>query len=748
MRIMTLSPSGVRPESTLRGRPFSPSPILSIRAIIINLCAVSTEIMSSSDILAVPGQLVNQLRRSVSAQSRVGRSVSPGQLLNSVRRSASTQSRYGRSVSPGDLVNEPSSSIGSQHGRYEYMSLPDSLKKIRLVILQPALSDDEEVRCELETIDISKAKYEALSYAWGDTTDKTPIFLGGGRFLVTKNLEHALRSLRALSSDSKQRRVLWIDALCIDQENNVERTQQVKRMGSIYKSAERVLVWLGNYYEKEDDLVRFEIGVWGFRYQNPGTLQTTEDAFKLAEALFEESSVAASRKNKSKKSRLTPTMNLHIWGYLSIICQRPWFRRLWVIQEIMMARKVIMCCGRVQLKWRILEGAADRIAAYFESPNEWPFFAKLRFIDEMTSFAGNISIVGLWDLDRKNVLSILVHTQYSEATDARDRLFALKSLLSSEDTDIYVDYSEPAETVYTKWALRRIRRTRSLDVLTLCTDSIDSKKEQMPSWVPDLRKVALVDDTFFSLANGFSQNHERSYAAAGMTKCQEVMIDEKELAGLAEGKFNGESILSLQGFHVGTIDKRISLENKFGINYSTDQLPRAVTFLGEQISWYFKTSLYCRPQLYDAFLESLFKGWKWYAGSHPSPTLATRCKVWRGHASVPADFEPYMIATVRLRDYLGSLEMITRLMLRVSDLFITSNGSIGSMSKHCQADIGDKIYVLFGGNAPFILKKYKFSDGKVVYKLRCACFLHGYMQGEAIESWKNGELKLETLNIA
>ena len=107
-----------------------------------------------------------------------------------------------------------------------------------------------------------------------------------------------------------------------------------------------------------------------------------------------------------------------------------------------------------------------------------------------------------------------------------------------------------------------------------------------------------------------------------------------------------------------------------------------------------------------------------------------------------------MEPTARLRDYLGALEMVIRLMLRLSDLFITSNGLIGSMSKHCQADVGDKIYLLLGGNAPFILKKYKLSDGKIVYKLRCSCFLHGFMQGEAIESWKIGELKLEAVNIA
>jgi hypothetical protein len=203
-----------------------------------------------------------------------------------------------------------------------------------------------------------------------------------------------------------------IDALCIDQENDAERSEQAGRMGSIYKSADRVLVWLGNYYEPEDDLVNFETSIWGFNRQSPEAWEKTNDAFKLAESLFEECSVAAGRKTESKKKCLKQTMNLHIWGFLPTICYRSWFRRLWVIQDITMARKVVICRGGIKLRWRILEGAADRIAAYFESPNEWPFFAKLKFIDEMTSFAGNISIVGLWDLDRTNVLFVIVHTQY------------------------------------------------------------------------------------------------------------------------------------------------------------------------------------------------------------------------------------------------------------------------------------------------------------------------------------------------
>jgi hypothetical protein len=177
------------------------------------------------------------------------------QVVSDLRRSASSasfQSRYGRSLSFGEFENEHRRSA-STVSRGSYTPLERRAQETRLVILEPALSDDEEVRCEWRTVDIQTAKYEALSYAWGDATDKTAFLLGGRRFLITKNLEQALRDLRVLGNDSSQRRALWIDTLCDDPENDDERSEEDVRMGSIYKSADIILVWLGNYYEKEDE---------------------------------------------------------------------------------------------------------------------------------------------------------------------------------------------------------------------------------------------------------------------------------------------------------------------------------------------------------------------------------------------------------------------------------------------------------------------------------------------------------------
>ena len=159
--------------------------------------------------------------------------------------------------------------------------------------IEPALSHEDEVKCTLQAVDISEAKYESLSYAWGDSAAKSSIHLNGQPFDVTINLAHALRSLRRQGDDISDARILWIDAICIDQGNLLERSQQVQRMGSIYKTANQVIIWLGNYHEPEDETCwglpyQFDVAAWGFDRVDPATYQEIQSAFQLAEKLHTE----------------------------------------------------------------------------------------------------------------------------------------------------------------------------------------------------------------------------------------------------------------------------------------------------------------------------------------------------------------------------------------------------------------------------------------------------------------------------
>ncbi|KAF2660972.1 HET-domain-containing protein, partial [Lophiostoma macrostomum CBS 122681] len=120
-----------------------------------------------------------------------------------------------------------------------YEPLPKG--SIRLLSLHPRCEPDDPIQCSLKIHqfdDSSLLSYVALSYVWGPTLPAFEIVVGGRNISVRKNLYDFL--LQKTGNE-----LLWIDALCIDQQNDQERNHQVERMGEIYKRADRVIAWLG-----------------------------------------------------------------------------------------------------------------------------------------------------------------------------------------------------------------------------------------------------------------------------------------------------------------------------------------------------------------------------------------------------------------------------------------------------------------------------------------------------------------------
>ena len=123
---------------------------------------------------------------------------------------------------------------------------------IRLLKLLPASNDanDHELSCGLEDCRLlDDPSYEALSYTWGQPIFPESLHTHNGISKITENLALALRRLRFKDRD----RYLWVDAVCINQNDEKEKSRQVARMGSIYKSARRVICWLGQADESISD---------------------------------------------------------------------------------------------------------------------------------------------------------------------------------------------------------------------------------------------------------------------------------------------------------------------------------------------------------------------------------------------------------------------------------------------------------------------------------------------------------------
>jgi len=177
---------------------------------------------------------------------------------------------------------------------HPYCILPLDGDNIRLLRLLPNEDEAAPVQCELCSYSLQKLGprahlYEALSYVWGDTRETLPIWVDNNQFPVTVNLHAALLRLR----DHSFERIIWIDAICINQKNPQEQGYQVQLMAKIYSNAYRVIVWLG------------------------------EEVVEIKGAL-EDIRLAANKElpgHSEKEINKQAILNL---------LQRPWFRRIWV----------------------------------------------------------------------------------------------------------------------------------------------------------------------------------------------------------------------------------------------------------------------------------------------------------------------------------------------------------------------------------------------------------------------------------
>ena len=125
---------------------------------------------------------------------------------------------------------------------YSNILLDSSKSEIRLISLHDSDDENALLSGQLERATLND-DYSALSYVWGDEHDRRPIQLNGVNTTITANLEKALKQLRAEKKATK----IWIDAICINQRDNTEKSHQFQMMDEIYKHANiRTVLWLGN----------------------------------------------------------------------------------------------------------------------------------------------------------------------------------------------------------------------------------------------------------------------------------------------------------------------------------------------------------------------------------------------------------------------------------------------------------------------------------------------------------------------
>ncbi|KAH8592667.1 heterokaryon incompatibility protein-domain-containing protein [Bisporella sp. PMI_857] len=343
---------------------------------------------------------------------------------------------------------------------YQYSPLNEVAGEIRLLTLLPGkFSSPIRILLDIALFaETEVSEFEALSYTWGSTTDVVDIFIGNNRRLaVTQNLAEALRYLR----HKKTPRTLWIDAICINQKDLSERSKQVKRMGDIYLKAKRVVVWLGP--EADDSTLVLELMA---KLSSEVSVDRERGKILPISGHRTEDYWADPREDQ-------PFEDVHLSPILKLLA-RPWFERLWVLQEVYLGKdNAIVMCGNQTIPWNSLNNA---IYCMDSKPLPYPNFHE--FDPMLTRVAKTFD-------DRHNLpfFNLINSTQYCKCLDPRDRIYATLSMLTvQERMGLEPDYSNPVSEVYQDVLLRYIDSKRDLNLLV---DAGITKEEDWPTWVPN-----------------------------------------------------------------------------------------------------------------------------------------------------------------------------------------------------------------------------------------------------------------------
>jgi hypothetical protein len=329
---------------------------------------------------------------------------------------------------------------------FQYSPLNRESNEIRLITLKSG-DVKEDIQCLLTQHSLNQAPaYEALSYAWGNSTEVMPISINGCMVHIRSNLYSALRHLRC----QKNIRILWVDAVCIDQNDNTEKDHQVMIMKRIYECANQVIIWLDEATRGSGLALEKIKEAANFRKEElvSKTLQWARDEIFGTEAWIE---------------------------FLNFF-HREWWTRTWVIQEVAVAKHIVLVCGDDHILVDCFDKTITNLRCMRLTSTRREGFADA---DEDCN-----DIKGIKELERTtyDLLYLAGKYRYLKSSDPRDKLYALFGLAG--EINFKPDYGVSVREVYRRFVEACIERSGTLDVLNFVSWS-DRGDITLPSWIPD-----------------------------------------------------------------------------------------------------------------------------------------------------------------------------------------------------------------------------------------------------------------------
>lgn len=589
--------------------------------------------------------------------------------------------------------------------------------------------------------------YEALSYTWGppakDSFLRIMRYGEAWKVPITPNLQHALLRLRLQSKP----RLIWVDALCIDQDSNEEKTAQIPRMATIYRGAADVCIWLGREADDSELALKFVRQVLNLEYFD----RLVHDPRHQKE-----------------------------WLALSALMRRSWFSRRWVIQEIAFARQATLYCGEHWVKWKDFAHVVGLVGVRHHDIRQ--LFIESSVLDRNSDHAQNITSLAA---------SRLVHTTQnlfhkSDDGEILEPILPLETLVFSL---IPFGATRLHDTIYAIIPLATGVRYRKRPVefegdgaaqhIDVLTEREKVLARRVIARLANLCKDATypIDygKSYFEVCKDFVSFYVRQQKSLDIL-CRPWAPDDADLpswvaqlssaafrpgVNRADSRVKGDPLVSSPGGGQRIYNAARSVSSS--IQFGSERNPKTLSIDGFELDHIGSKTLPAQqgniPATWTDFAE-----WKEVSSLPPNHFWRTLVADRGPDGLIPPSY--YQLACQHAFDQrtvggdlvIGDLlragmpMIVSEFLERVQSVIFQrrlfrskDHGLLGLAPSSARKK--DLICILYGLSVPVILRPVRSTNSSREFRLIGECYIHGMMNGEAFELRQNGQYVRSTFNI-
>jgi len=618
-------------------------------------------------------------------------------------------------------IIEPTSVQAPHTSKYQpFQYLPLQENEIRLLKIMGERT--AMIHCEIFHASLDKLpSYKAISYTWGDLENQQKIQIGADKFSITTGLHGALKALRR-----KTDVIVWADGLCINQDDKEERSEQVSIMSTIYRKAHSVAIWLGP--NADDSAQAIELLIDLARYKNhPSALKT------LVSTPNRQAACAA----------------------VVYLFERDYWDRLWVVQEVFNARMKEVYCGDKFIRWDVLDDVVEIFTRYETQLK--PYFVtdwadddrsliskhRLRYSNALTHGGPSSfpDVKSLRQQGKATLLEVLKACRNKLSSDPHDKVYAILGLLPMDISDQFKpNYNQSIPDLYIHVFDTLVTTTKSLDVICEAVQyPVHRSSIKLPSWVPDWSQIP----------QRGSATRSQSFNADRGTAAKHRYLDEsgKQIE-------NAGSIIEITGIEIDIIRRcGIAVDVLNGLDHYLMAFLHWRALHLEALGGRYDDDLraaFCRTLCLDQTPDLRRYGYRssdWgEVCFHVFASLLRERLPW---LKLDEDLLRYANTQLglKLEDWKKILNEACHNSMQGRSFCLTEGGLMGLGTGSMQVD--DIVVVALGCHSPIILRpdgNQSQGRGKK-YRYAGDIYVHGYMNGEALDEYDRRQKELSTFVI-